>query len=250
MSARAWWIGAGEVGRTALGHWLIERRCAGCEVEIERGWLCGECDVAVRMVGPACPRCAMAIGPNVRAEPKGCAECRGHSIGFDGAVALGGYEGPLRALCLKLKRPRGLVVARRAVELMGEVRGEAIAGLGAEVVVPVPLFWWRRWRRGYNQAEALASRLAVTLGMEYTPVLRRIRSTRKLARLSPSARAKELRDSMVLSRGAERRLEGRVVLLVDDILTTGATCGEAARVLKRGGARRVVVAVLGRALRA
>jgi ComF family protein len=120
-----------------------------------------------------------------------------------------------------------------------------VAGLPADAwVVPVPLHWWRHWRRGFNQAEALARALARRLDLPIRRPLRRIKPTEKLAELSPTERARALRGAFRARKSPG--LVGRTVLLVDDVLTTGATCGAAARALKQAGAARVVVAVIAR----
>jgi predicted amidophosphoribosyltransferase len=111
--------------------------------------------------------------------------------------------------------------------------------------VPVPLHWRRRWQRGYNQAEALARGLAVRLALPVRQPLRRVVSTPHLAQIGRVERARVMRGAFRAERTPA--LAGRPVLLVDDILTTGATCGAAARALKRGGAARVVAVVIGRA---
>ncbi len=132
------------------------------------------------------------------------------------------------------------------LEARPSLRAEASGSSGA-LVVPVPLHWYRRWRRGYNQAEALARGLSERLRLRRADVLRRVVSTKILAGLGRAERAKSLKGAFRVRRSKAGGLEGRTVFLVDDILTTGATCGAAARELKRAGAARVVAVVVGRA---
>ncbi|MEO6808015.1 MAG: ComF family protein [Isosphaeraceae bacterium] len=194
--------------------------------------------------GRMCGRCAMPIGPWEQ-DPAGCSECRGKSLGFDGAVALGPYQGPIRHLCLQLKRDQNAWLAPWLSELLIESRGEVLRRYEGARVVPVPLHWQRRWVRGYNQSEALGYRLARRLGVRLVRPLQRVVSTPALAELSRAERAKAMRG--VFRVRDPRSIEGRTVLLVDDILTTGATCGSAARALKRAGATKVIAVVIGRA---
>jgi ComF family protein len=176
---------------------------------------------------------------------RGCAACRGRSLGFDAAIALGPYEGSLREVCLRLKHERNAWLAPGLGELWVEARRPAVASLPADAwIVPVPLHWWRHWRRGYNQAEALARALARRLDRPVHRPLRRVKATEKLAELSPTERARALRGAFRARK--DPGLDGRTILLVDDVLTTGATCGAAARALKQAGADRVVVAVIAR----
>jgi ComF family protein len=166
-------------------------------------------------------------------------------LGFDAAIALGPYEGSLRELCLRLKHQRNAWLAPGLGELWIESRRPAVASLPAEAwIVPVPLHWWRHWRRGYNQAEALARALARRLDRPVRRPLRRVQATKKLAELSPTERVRALRGAFRARTNPS--LDGRTILLVDDVLTTGATCGAAARALKQAGAARVVVAVIAR----
>jgi ComF family protein len=125
---------------------------------------------------------------------------------------------------------------------LDDLRGEAAPGAW---VVPVPLHWRRRLSRGYNQAEALAIGVGKTLSLPVKPVLRRVLPTPKLALLGRTERSKVMKQAFRARSVPD--LKGRTVLLVDDILTTGATTGEASRALKRAGASRVVVVVVARA---
>jgi predicted amidophosphoribosyltransferase len=107
-----------------------------------------------------------------------------------------------------------------------------------------PLLWRRRWWRGYNQSESLARPLAARLGIPCRPSwLRRVRHTPEQKGQNVGAKLENVRGAF---RARGSGLVGRCVLLVDDVLTTGATAGEAARALRQAGARRVVVAVLAR----
>jgi ComF family protein len=214
-----------------------------------RGPFCPTCRAGLMakadpVANPTCPRCALPVGPFADLHG-GCAKCRGRSLGFDAALALGTYEGALRDLCLRLKHERNAWLAPWMSDVLVEARRAELAGLPGDAwVVPVPLHWWRRLRRGYNQADALAGGLARRLGLRVRRPLRRVRSTDPLAGKGVTERMKAMRG--VFHARRDPGLRGRTVLLVDDILTTGATCGEAARALKRAGARRVVVAVLAR----
>jgi ComF family protein len=169
-------------------------------------------------------------------------------LGFDAALALGPYNGAICDLCLRLKHERNAWLAPWLSHLLVESRRDALCRLPSDAwIVPVPLHRWRYWRRGYNQAEALAQGLARHLKLPLHRPLQRIVATRKLTELGPTERDR-------IMRGAFRarslpKLAGRTVLLVDDVLTTGATCGDAARALKRAGAAEVVAVVIARAER-
>ncbi len=188
----------------------------------------------------ACARCAMPLGPWANQEG-GCSECRGRPLGFDAAIALGPYQGPVGTLCLRLKHERDAWLAPWLVDLLIEAREELRQMPSDAWVVPIPLHWRRRWERGYNQADALAAGLAQRLSLRRAQPLKRILATPRLAQAGRTERAQVMHDAFRTGKRAARAITGRTVLLVDDILTTGATCGAAARALKRAGARQVDV---------
>lgn len=215
------------------------------------GPLCTPCrskllETAAAASRSVCPRCALPAGPHANLRG-GCTQCRRRHLGFDQALALGFYEGTLRDLCLLLKEERNAWLAQWLSELLMEARQPELLKLPRDTwIVPVPLHWWRRFRRGYNQAEALADGLAGRVDLRVRQALRRVKAAEYLAFKDAAAR-------MLTMRGAFharpcQALNGRTILLVDDILTTGATAGAAARTLKEAGAKRVVVTVLARTL--
>jgi ComF family protein len=113
-----------------------------------------------------------------------------------------------------------------------------------DLVVPVPMHWWRKWNRGFNQAELLARVVARRTGIPVARSLKRGRSTLSQAGLTLSQRRDNLTGVFRVT--ARNRIEGRRVLLVDDVFTTGATASACAAALKRAGARSVVLLTLAR----
>jgi ComF family protein len=192
-----------------------------------------------------CPRCAATVGPHT-ASPDGCVLCRKETFAFETVLRLGPYEGLLKETVLRLKHSAGEVLAELLGELFADAVRQRLLAAGAGVVVPVPLHWWRRFRRGYNQSEAVALGLAARLGLPCCPGwLRRTRSTPHQMSLPPSLRRENVRGGF--RAGHQAAVAGQTVLLVDDVMTTGTTASEAARALRAAGAARVVVACLARA---
>ena len=231
---------------STIGDLVYPQECLICGRDGISTPCCPDCrDELLGAAGPACPRCAMPVGPYESVD-RGCVDCRGKPLGFDGAVALGPYEGPIRHLVLAMKHERMAMLAGWLAGVVVEARGASL-GLGpGAAVAGVPLHWRRYIARRYNQAEALADGVGRLLDLPTIRPLRRRLGTPKLARLSRGARDAMLKGAFV-ARPSAGSLRGRTILLVDDVLTTGATCGAAARALKRAGAARVVALVVARA---
>jgi ComF family protein len=161
-------------------------------------------------------------------------------------MRLGPYDGILRDAVLRLKNRTGEGLAELLGELWAARDAEQFRALAANAIVPVPLHWWRRWRRGYNQSAALARGLAAHLKIPCFPTgLRRLRNTPDQTIQSPSGRRDNVRGAFQVRRGLQ--IQGQTILLIDDVMTTGATAHEAARALRAAGAARVVAAALARA---
>lgn len=240
---RHWLIACGRAVEDLVFPW----ECAACGAPGERAPFCAPCRRALLAArGDVCARCALPVGP-FAARKGGCARCRGDVLGFDGALALGPYDGAIRELCLRLKHERNAWLAPWLVDVLVESHETLHTPPADACVTAVPLHWRRYWFRGYNQADALAAALARRLGLPARRLLKRVVATPALARIGRTERARIMRDAFRARRGTEAVVRGRTVLLVDDILTTGATSGAAARALKRAGAKRVVAVVIGRA---
>ncbi len=233
-----------ELGRGFL-QVLYPGVCGACGRSLAAGetGFCTACR-AVLLTDPhsACPRCASTIGPYVPTE-HGCPHCRGIHLHFDQALRLGPYDGLLRELILRIKWSQGESLAEGLGSLWAEHAGPRLRAVGADLIIPVPLHWWRRWKRGYNQSETLARALAASLNLPCRPAwVRRIRYTPFQVHQTPAGRVKNVHNAFRARTSA--RLRGRTVLLVDDVLTTGSTCSEVAKALREAGAARVTVAVL------
>jgi ComF family protein len=176
-----------------------------------------------------------------------CADCARQQPNFDRARAVLRYDRHSRRLVLMLKHGDQTHLAGAFGRWMHRAGGEVLAG--ADLLVPVPLHWTRLVSRRFNQSALLAQAIHRAGG---PPVaadwLVRRRRTPSQGTLGPLARARNVRGAFALRRG--RDVKDRHVVLIDDVLTTGATAEECARVLRRAGAASVGVLVLARALRA
>lgn len=164
---------------------------------------------------------------------------------YQRARAVARYDATARRLVQRLKYEDRLDLAGALGAMMGRAGAELLAE--ADVAVPVPLWRWRLWWRRFNQAALLARIATRGSGVPVAPeLLARVRRTRQQVGLSRAARAENLQGAFRVPDAARPRLQGKRVLLVDDVLTTGATANAAARALLRGGATAVDVLVFAR----
>ncbi|MGH9466404.1 MAG: ComF family protein [Terriglobales bacterium] len=191
---------------------------------------------------PPCRQCGKALPLADESGERICLHCLADPPDYDGAICSAAYSGAGRELIHLLKfggvRPVAEFWAQRMAALAPRLPEPP------DLVVPVPLGRRRQRERGFNQSGEIARRLAVALGCAYGPkALRRRQETTPQSGLPLSERERNLSGAFAADRA---RLDGRSVLLVDDVLTTGATARAAARVLRRAGARRVMLAVAAR----
>lgn len=228
---------------TRLLDLLYPRECELCGkrlVEPELDDLCYLCDEGVEWIaGHTCGRCG-AGAPDGEAR---CGECAGKAIAFKGAVAAGRYAGQVRELIHRFKFHRRMHLARPfAARIVRQLR-RTVWGGEIDLLVPVPTPVLRIVERGYAAAEVLAMRLAGDLDRPWTRALRVARVVRSQTELSGAERLKNPAGAFS---ARPRRIRDKGVLLVDDVLTTGATANECTRVLRDAGARQVYLAVMGR----
>lgn len=215
---------------------LYPPRCVAEGCGSREGWLCGPCRLTIRPVpGPRCPRCALPLVGG------GCRACAAHTPCFDAAVAVGVYESPLREALHALKYARVTALAQP----LGDLAAGLLTGLPFDLVVPVPAHRQRVAGRGVDQATLLAQAVARRWERPCLPAaLLRTRSTLPQAKLGPAARRANVAGAFRAVVG----LSGQRVLLVDDVLTTGATASACAEALRGAGAAEVRVCTVARAL--
>ena len=105
-----------------------------------------------------------------------------------------------------------------------------------DIIVPVPLFWWKNLRRGYNQSALLSKTISQECSIKMNNILKRIKNTKSQTKLNEEKRRKNVLNAFALQNNG---IKDKIVLLVDDVMTTGATINECARVLKNAGAEKV-----------
>jgi ComF family protein len=209
------------------------------------------CVTCVRELAPhstfLCRRCGAERAAPPFQPGDACAVCQDDEHRFDSVVALGPYRDLLRECVLRIKRPTHEILTRALAELLAASRRADFEALHLDAILPIPMHWWRRLRRGTNSAELLGTHLGDCLGVPlHRSSLYRQRATMPQGELAVTVRRENLRHALKLRPGCD--YQGARLLVVDDILTTGVTCDEAARTLFNAGAASVHVAVLARAI--
>ena len=223
-------------------------RCPACGRGVaQQGGLCSECwDGLVIPSEPCCAACQRPFGDAGPAAGAICAPCLAAPPLHDGIAAGTLYTDVSRKLVLAFKHGRHIALAPLLARLIAARLPESDDG---RVIVPVPLHRWRLWRRGFNQAALLGRQLRIMgHGSLCVDALVRTRPTPALGGLGRKARARMLAGAIRLNPRRRGVIEGRDVLLVDDVLTSGATTTACVRALKRGGAKSVTIACFARVL--
>ncbi|NCP17894.1 MAG: ComF family protein [Erythrobacter sp.] len=227
-----------------LVDFVYPPRCPLCGEGIAAGpGLCASCWDELEFPGhPACDRCQLPL-PSATADPV-CTACQAIPPRHSGISAGVLYTESARQLVLRFKHGGRIglasLMARLIVGRLGDVSADA-------VLVPVPLHRTRLWLRGYNQAALLARAMAAQTGHAVVvDGLRRTRATPMLGGLGRADRAKTLRGAIAMNPARSREIAGREVILVDDVLTSGATTDACVRVLLAAGADKVRIACFAR----
>ncbi len=231
-------------GQKAL-DFLIPPLCLGCDASVTADQtLCAECWKAIHFIErPFCARCGAPFDLPVE-EGTLCAACLAEEPPYDLARSAILYDEASKPIILRFKHADRL----HPVPALGAwmVRAGADIWPIADLIVPVPLHRWRLWRRRYNQAALLAQAIGKALGKQVAiDLLVRHRATPSQGRMNKKERHENVSGAFALSSRAE--VAGKRIVLIDDVLTSGATVAEAAKILKKNGAAAVHVVTLARA---
>jgi ComF family protein len=233
----------------AVANWLYPATCAACCVGIARGEaLCGSCQETLVALGPACPTCAQPTGNRSVM----CRRCQLQPLALDAVFSCWRYGGQLAVAIKRLKFAGGTEVARGIAPLWSGLLAATIEAYQPRFVLPIPLHWRRRWRRGFEQnslllQHALASPNIPSDASECVSYgLRRVRHTTPQAQLTAARRQNNVSQAFAVSPKLAGTLSGAAIVIVDDVVTTGATMNAAAVALKQQGAAVVVGVCLAR----
>ena len=235
---------------------LLPSNCRVCEQPLVRLApipVCESCIDALKRVHiRACSICGEVLDLASREAEPICPLCRRAHPGFDFAISFGAYDGKLRKLIHLLKyeqlRPAANILGAKLAQSIAEA---SLAGAEPVLLIPVPLHRIKRRLRGFNQSELIARGAEVHLDRARfrvkNGILRRVRPTVSQTGLTRHQRRENVRGAFLVTKPAQ--LRDRAVVLIDDVYTTGTTLNECARVLRKAGARQVVVATVARVYR-
>jgi len=229
-------------------NWALPERCPCCGVIISNGGaFCPSCWQRLEFIGP--PYCASCGTPFAfdRGPDANCAACLRQPPKHDGIRAAVKYDKLSAQVALKLKYGGKVGLARTiAMQLLRHLPEDR----GNIIITPVPLHWARIWTRTFNQSALIGRELAHAAKLEFVPdILLRHRKTPSMRGLNPQSRLKAVGNAFVINPKWEGRLAGSRIILVDDVLTSGATSDGCVSILKRQRADWVQIFCWARALR-
>jgi ComF family protein len=233
---------------TPVLDFALPPRCPACgAITADGANFCATCWPQLRFLGlPCCAACALPFDHELE-QGSVCASCLLSPPVHDGVRAVVAYDDLSRQIVLRLKYGGKIGLAKLIARQL--VRHLPLHTEGI-IVAPVPLHWTRLWSRSFNQSALIASELARLGGLEYCPdLLLRTARTPSLKGLSSKARRKTVAKVFSIKPEHMQRLTHARVILVDDVLTTGATSDGCIKILKKGGANWVQLFCWARALR-
>jgi competence protein ComFC len=230
--------------------WFYPEVCQLCEKQRATpagGFVCAKCYGQVRFIKPPyCERCGLPFEGDINTTFE-CSNCQDMELHFASARSAVRAKGVVLEVIHRYKYSRALWFEAFLTDLLLREALPALRGEDWDLIVPVPLHPTRRREREFNQAERLGLPLARALGIPLaTNLVRRVLPTRTQTQLTKGQRAENVRRAFA-ARG-HRRLQGQRVILVDDVLTTGATTSACAGVLKAAGAGEVCVWTVARGI--
>lgn len=230
---------------------LFPPRCASCHRRISSCplQLCSDCEEGLTFLSsPQCPQCARPFASNLAGDHL-CYSCRQEPPPFERVWSCGVYDGTILSLVHHLKYHQQVGVVKTMATLIFQNHSQEFSYEVYDWMLPVPLHPRKIRQRGFNQSQLLVKHLARSWKIPSSvDLLRRIRETRPQIEMTQREREKNVRGAFAVPSRKQPDIEGKTCLLVDDVLTTGATASEAARVLKKNGAARVDVLTFARAV--
>ena len=219
---------------------LLPPRCICCKEYVERIGVCDNCWKGIKWISE--PKCKICGQPT---ENENCKYCAADENFFDKAVSAVVYEGLARNLILKFKDGEATLYAPIFAQWLNRIIQDFLSEV--DFLVPIPISLKRRFKRKYNQTELLCIELQKLTGLHYVPeILRKSKETAMQKSLNKERRRINLRKSFSVNEKIS--IKDKVILLIDDVITTGATANACAELLKKSGASKVYVATVARVI--
>ncbi|MDR3187296.1 MAG: ComF family protein [Holosporaceae bacterium] len=217
--------------------------CCNCGNFVDSEGLCSDCWKHIKWISdPKCKICGTPFEIDLDAICPNCLRKRPH---FDKAIAAFKYDDFSRSMILKFKHWDTTYIAEKLGHWMYGACAKDMAD--ADIIVPVPIHFLKRLKRQYNQSELLGMELQKLSGIPYEPrILKKIKRTDPQEGLSRERRLRNVRGSFGVDENYVPLVDGKSVILVDDVLTTGSTANECSRVLKKHNAAKVIVVTVAR----
>ena len=234
-------------GLRHLVDFALPWQCTICFRQDERAneSFCVNCLQQLTSTGNPCRRCGAIVGPFATTAGN-CPHCRRRPFRFRSARCLNMYDEALRTVIVRSKQSFSSAAMRGVGQLLVSQRRQWLTEQAVDRILPIPQPWLTRLTRNFNPADVIGRSVGQALGIRVDPhILRRRRGWQLPQKKVPLARRYENQKNAFRLRDAHL-IRGQCVLLVDDVLTTGATCSEAARLLKAAGAKDVHVLVAAR----
>ncbi len=234
------------LAETAL-DFVFPRYCLLCGKINPKGeyeHLCPECEVSLRILkGARCTLCSEPIGPESMPNIHGCPKCIDRKFQFDKSFCLCAFDGAAREMVHELKYRTGAHIVRDMAKVAKKFP-ELADYIRNAVLVPIPLHAAKALKRRYNQSDLIASMLVKTFpesNAKIRKILRRTRKTATQTTLDRESRADNVKDAFALAKAksAETLPKNTNIVLVDDVMTSGATLSECAKILKKSGFKSV-----------
>lgn len=220
--------------------------CVLCNTNLEaRGYLCGACKgEAKRILAPFCEICSQPFDGAIEGKFS-CSNCAQRHFHFEYAVACYRSSGVVREILHRFKYQREYYLRHEmGAWLMEGLDDPRIVSRKFDLIVPVPLHWIRERRRQFNQANVLAEMVSKRTGVPLLNCLKRIRRTPTQTRFDRAERMENLLNAFKMRKNMG--VQGKQLVLIDDVFTTGSTVDECARVLKDAGAASIRVLTVAR----
>jgi ComF family protein len=217
--------------------------CCNCGEIVESEGICSRCWKEIKWISdPKCKICGIPFELNISDI---CVACMNRKPIFDQAISAFEYNEASRGILLKFKHGDATYLCPQLARWIYGASQSVIQN--ADLLIPVPIHFFKRLKRKYNQSELLAQELEKLSGIPHEPrILQKKKRTLQQEGLSRTIRLQNVKGSFSVNEKYKNLLEKKTVLLIDDVLTTGATANECAKILKKHGAEKVIVLTVAR----